>query len=97
MATVREIPPSGLFLTEWRTRDASPRKTVQEVGKVCKVHKGTVSKWENGKVRIVPVMQRRFAEAVNCQPEDLFRHPDDPSPEDRARERIASEILQGRS
>ena len=91
MATDRPAPPSGLYLTEHRERH---RKTLEEVAKVCRVNRSTVSKWETGKLRIYPIAQRLFAKALGIEPEDLWRHPDDPGPEDRARSRLLEQLGQ---
>lgn len=91
---IRSRNPGRLFLKEWREhRDLTLERLAERVG----TDKGTLSKWENAKRAINTDILSELAYALNCEPADLYRHPDLPSandllraaPEDVRRQAIA--------
>lgn len=72
--------PRKVFLAEWReSKNLSQKQLADRLG--CDVM--TVSRWELAKVAISTDALAALAEALGgdmMEPEDLYHHPDQPSP-----------------
>ena len=75
-ARIRPRRPFRLYIAEWRTHRGL---TQQELADRLGTSDVTVSRWETGKRRPDPDAQAAIAEALDAEPEDLFRHPSTPS------------------
>jgi transcriptional regulator with XRE-family HTH domain len=75
--------PRRTFLAEWRELRGH---TQQELGDVLGVSDVTVSRWETGRALLNTDVLAAVAEALHIEPQDLYRHPDQPS---------ADELLRG--
>lgn len=92
MATDSDTAQNGpLFLTEWfQYRKVNDEKVALALG----IDRTAVWKWRQDQNRLDPEKMRQLAAVLDCEPEDLWRHPDEPSadailkgasPKDRAR------------
>lgn len=68
--------PPRIFLADWReARGLSQERLGDRLG----VSKMTVSRWERNVASINVNVMSALAEALDIEPNDLFRHPDTPS------------------
>ena len=65
-----------IFLREWREHRGL---TGEKLAEKLDTGKDQISRWENSKRRINLDVQLVLAEALNIEPEDLFRDPATPS------------------
>ena len=65
-----------VFLAEWRLKGGL---TQQQLADRLNTSDVTVSRWETKKRRPSDDAREAIAEALGIEPEDLFRHPDQPS------------------
>lgn len=71
--TARKQPRRPHFIPSWaELRNLSQADLARELG----ADKGLVSRWFNGSTPGVE-WQERLAALFHCEPEDLFRHPND--------------------
>jgi transcriptional regulator with XRE-family HTH domain len=68
--------PRKLFLLEWREHR---RLTQERLGQRLGVEKITISRWERDRRGLNVNVLSALAEALDIEPTDLFRHPDQPS------------------
>ena len=87
----RNARPFRVFFKEWREHRGL---TQEKVADRLDTTKATVSRMESGKTQFNRGYVEALAEALDCEPNDLFHPPDRPSiddllrkasPEDRAR------------
>lgn len=75
--------PRRIYLREWRERrDLTQEKLGLRLG----VSDVTVHRWEKSQALLNTNVMAAIAEALNIEPADLYRHPDQPS---------ADELLRG--
>lgn len=68
--------PRRLFLAEWMAaRDLSDERLAGRLG----VERETVNRWRNYPQRLSLPRIEEIAHALDCEPQDLWRHPDQPS------------------
>lgn len=68
--------PRRLFLRDWReNRGLSQERLAGRLD----VEKMTVSRWERGVAALNTNVMMALADALDIEPEDLWRHPDTPS------------------
>jgi transcriptional regulator with XRE-family HTH domain len=72
-----------MFLAEWRKRR---KLTQKQLGERLEVTDMTVSRWESGEIMLNAGTMVAAAEALNIEPEDLWRHPDTPSADELLRD-----------
>lgn len=66
-----------LFLAEWREhRGLTQEALANRLGTTGM----TVSRWERGQVDLNTKVMSGLADALSIEPEDLYHHPDKPSP-----------------
>ena len=75
--------PRKIYLSEWREHRGLTQK---QLGERLDVADMTISRWENGKALLNTDVMAAVAEALNIEPADLYRHPNQPS---------ADELLRG--
>ena len=68
--------PRRNFVSAWREMRGL---TQEQLASRLDTHKGQVSNWENNKRAMSFDVQAALAEALDIDPSDLFRHPDQPS------------------
>lgn len=76
MTRIGPRKPLRLYLAEWREHCGL---TQEALGGRIEVSHVTVSRWETGKRRPDLDAQAALAEALDIEPADLYRHPDQPS------------------
>lgn len=78
---VRIGPKSGvrrrIFLAEWRENRGL---TQEQLANRLETSGMTISRWELGKVLMNTDAMQAVAEALGIEPEDLWHHPDKPTP-----------------
>jgi transcriptional regulator with XRE-family HTH domain len=75
--------PRRNFLAKWRTK----RKLTQEqLADRVGTYKAQISNWEGGKRALTFDVQSALAEALDIEPQDLFRDPDRPSADELLRD-----------
>lgn len=68
--------PRRIYLAEWRAnRGLSQKQLGDRVG----VTDVTISRWETGRALLSTDVMAALAEALDIEPQDLYRHPDTPS------------------
>lgn len=68
--------PRRLFLSEWiEHRDLSDERLAGRLG----VERETVNRWRNYPQRLSLPRIEQIAQALDCEPADLWRHPETPS------------------
>lgn len=77
--------PRRIFLVEWREKRGLTQK---QLGERLGVADLTVSRWERSASLLNTNVMAALAEALDIEPQDLYRHPDQPS---------ADELLRGQS
>lgn len=75
--------PRRIYLAEWREHRALSQK---QLGERLGVTDMTVSRWERATSLLSTNVMAAIAEALSIEPQDLYRHPDQPS---------ADELLRG--
>lgn len=75
--------PRRTYLAEWREYR---RLTQQQLGDRLGVTDVTVSRWETGRTLLNTNVLAAFAEALNIEPQDVYRHPDQPSADELLRD-----------
>jgi transcriptional regulator with XRE-family HTH domain len=70
--------PRKIYLAEWRE---ARQLTQKQLGDRLDVTDVTVSRWELGKALLNTNVMAALAEALNIEPQDLYHHPDRPSPD----------------
>ena len=71
--------PAKLFLAEWRERRGLSQEALAErVGTT----KASISRWENFERDMTTNVLAAIAAALNLEPIQLFRHPDEPNLDD---------------
>ncbi len=68
--------PRRTYLAEWRENRGL---TQQTLGDRLGVSDVTVSRWETGRALLNTNVLAAIAEALNIEPQDIYRHPDQPS------------------
>lgn len=68
--------PRRIYLVEWRDARGLTQK---QLGDRLGVSDLTVSRWERGASLLSTDVLAAVAEALNAEPTDLYRHPDQPS------------------
>jgi len=68
--------PRRNFVAAWRERRGL---TQEQLASRLDTHKGQISNWENNKRAMSFDVQAALAEALDLEPSDLFRSPDQPS------------------
>lgn len=69
--------PRRIFLAEWReARGLTQERLADRLG----TSHMTISRWELGKVKMNTDAMVAVAEALGLEPEDLWHHPDTPTP-----------------
>jgi transcriptional regulator with XRE-family HTH domain len=68
--------PRRIYLAEWRERRGLSQKTLGERLGVANM---SVSRWERGTALLSTDVMAAIAEALDIEPVDLYRHPDQPS------------------
>lgn len=71
-----------LFLKEWRE---ARKLTLQQVADRLDVDRSTIQRHEKEARKLTTDHLAELALALECEPQDLWRHPDQPSQEDIAR------------
>ncbi len=75
--------PRRNFLAKWRQkRELTQEQLADRLG----TYKGQVSNWEGGKRALTFDVQAALAEALDIEPQDLFRDPDRPSADELLRD-----------
>lgn len=82
IARIRSKAPVRHFLKEWRLAKG---KTQQQLADLLDTDKGQVSNWESNKRGMTMEVQSAIAYALNIEPQDLFRDPEQPSPDELLR------------
>ena len=68
--------PRRIYLAEWReNRELSQKQLGERLG----VTDMTVSRWERATALLNTNVMAAIAEALSIEPQDLYRHPDQPS------------------
>jgi transcriptional regulator with XRE-family HTH domain len=75
--------PRRIFLAEWRERRKLTQKQMAERLETTDM---TVSRWERGEVMMNAGTMVAAAEALDIEPQDLWRHPDTPSADELLRD-----------
>jgi transcriptional regulator with XRE-family HTH domain len=75
--------PRRTFLAEWRENRGL---TQQQLGDRLGVTDVTVSRWETGRSLLNTNVLAALAEALDMEPQDLYRHPDTPSADELLRD-----------
>lgn len=75
--------PRRIYLAEWRARRGI---TQQQLAERLDTTSMTVSRWERGTALLNTGTQVAVAEALDIEPEDLWRHPDTPSADELLRD-----------
>jgi len=74
--------PRRNFLAKWRQkRELTQEQLADRVG----TYKAQISNWEGGKRSLSFDVQTALAEALDIEPQDLFRDPDRPSADELLR------------
>lgn len=68
--------PRRTYLAEWRENRGL---TQQTLGDRLGVSDVTVSRWETGRALLNTNVLAAISEALNIEPQDIYRHPDQPS------------------
>lgn len=68
--------PRRTYLAEWREYRSL---TQQQLGDRLGVSDVTVSRWETGRALLNTNVLAALSEALSIEPQDLYRHPDQPS------------------
>lgn len=68
--------PRRTYLSEWRENRGL---TQQQLGDRLGVTDVTVSRWETGRALLNTNVLAAISEALNIEPQDMYRHPDQPS------------------
>jgi transcriptional regulator with XRE-family HTH domain len=68
--------PRKVYLAEWREHRGLTQK---QLGGRLGVTDMTVSRWEKGRALVNTNVLAAIAEALSLEPQDLYRHPDQPS------------------
>jgi transcriptional regulator with XRE-family HTH domain len=68
--------PRRLYLAEWRSARGL---TQAQLGDRIDVTDMTISRWERGTAQLNTGVMAAIAEALDIEPADLYRHPDQPS------------------
>lgn len=68
--------PRRTYLSEWRD---SRGLTQQQLANRLGVSDVSISRWETGRALLSTDVMAAIAEALNIEPQDLYRHPDQPS------------------
>lgn len=77
------------FLFKWRkAKNLTQEQLAERIG----TYKAQVSNWESGKRDMTPNVQMALAEALDIEPGDLFRDPDQPSSEELLRDSQIREL-----
>jgi transcriptional regulator with XRE-family HTH domain len=77
MERIGRLKPVRYFIAEWReARDLTQDQLAERIDST----KGTISKLENGDMKMSPKWQAAIAYALGLEPEDLLHHPDMPTP-----------------
>lgn len=83
VARIGPKKPVRLYIAEWRQfRDLTQEALANRVGTT----KGTVSRWEKGSRDILVGALAAIAEALQCDPQDLYRDPNKPSVDELLRD-----------
>jgi transcriptional regulator with XRE-family HTH domain len=68
--------PRRIFLPEWREKKGL---TQEQLANRLGVSDVSVSRWETGRALLSTGVLAAIAEALDIEPTDLYRHPDQPS------------------
>lgn len=68
-----------LFLREWRE---ARKLTLQQVADRLEVDRSTIQRHEKEARKLTTAHLAELAEALGCEPQDLWRHPDQPTQEE---------------
>lgn len=68
--------PRRTYLAEWRENRGL---TQQQLGDRLGVTDVTVSRWETGRALLNTNVLAAISEALSIEPQDMYRHPDQPS------------------
>lgn len=86
--------PRRNFLAKWRAkRELTQEQLADRVG----TYKAQISNWEGGKRALTFDVQSALAEALDIEPQDLFRDPDRPSADELLRDaspQVLSEAIE---
>jgi transcriptional regulator with XRE-family HTH domain len=74
--------PRRNFLKQWREHRGL---TQEQLAARLDTHKGQISNWENGRRDLTFNVQAALAEALEIEPQDLFRDPAQPSADELLR------------
>lgn len=89
MARIGRRRPIRLFLAEWMAyRGLSDERLAGRIG----VERETVNRWRNHPQRLTLPRIEQICDALDCEPQDLWRHPNQPSADELLRD--APEDLQ---
>lgn len=75
--------PRRIYLAEWRVDRGLSQ---QQLGDRLGVTDMTVSRWERATSLLNTNVMAAIAEALNIEPTDLYRHPDQPSADELLRD-----------
>lgn len=73
---IRPKRPRRIYLAEWREKRGLTQK---QLGERLGVADMTVSRWERNTSQLNTSVLAAVAEALDIEPADLYRHPDQPS------------------
>lgn len=82
--------PRRIYLAEWRERRGLTQK---QLGDRLGVAGLSVSRWERSTALLNTNVMAAVAEALNIEPQDLYRHPEQPSVDELLRDQ-PSEVLE---
>lgn len=82
IARIRSSVPVRHYLKEWRLKRG---KTQQQLADLLDTEKGQISNWENNKRGMTIEVQAALAYALDIEPSDLFRDPEQPSADELLR------------
>lgn len=66
-----------LYIAQWRDHRGM---TQEQLANRLKTTSMTISRWERGAVALNTTVMSELADALGIEPEDLYHHPDTPSP-----------------
>ena len=79
---IRSPKPVRHFIREWREAKG---KSQQQVADLLDTAKGQISRWENSKRGVNVEVLAALAYALGIEPEDFYRHPNQPSADELLR------------
>jgi transcriptional regulator with XRE-family HTH domain len=81
--------PFKHYLFKWRK---AKHLTQEQLAERIGTYKGQISNWESGARDLTPNVQLALAEALDIEPMDLYRDPDQPSPDELLRDSQIREL-----